>query len=441
MHDDTTRKRIEALKSAYQATGTREGAYLYAAKECGLTAEGLRTWARRKLEVLEEVFGQGVDFSDRRADIRRGGLNLDNAALVTPGAGRRISSVSTQVDADGNVKGQSVREVVGSDDDLYEPPAGRVVKTTAQIGPGGIERVWERRVPDAAADLADRLGAVLAEIEPLAPSVVRPEVSEDDLHVLYPFADAHIGALCWAPEAGDDWDLNIATRALKASADELMARAPEASSATVALLGDWMHFDGLDAVTPTSGHILDADGRYSKLVDTAIDVAMHVTRRAMEHHDNVTLLVAEGNHDLAGTVWLRKLFARLFENEPRLTVIDSPKPYYVTTFGDVFLGYHHGHLKSAKSASDLIAYFAQEFRKEWGGCSKQYIHTGHRHFLSVDSSKGAQIRQHPTIAAKDAHAARHGHRSTRAVQAIAYHRKFGEVVSVTVSADMLEAAA
>jgi len=398
-------------------------------------ANGVKTVAAELLGINESSVRRRV----QRMAIAMGGKNNDKAALRDPGMGRQITRVTNVLGANGELKGQFVREGMVGDEDSFDEPEGRVVKTTAQIGPSGIERVWERRVPDGAAALADRLEEVIAKLPPFQRGLlaIEPGVITDNLHMLYPFADAHIGALCWAPETGGDWDCKIAADTLKQSIDQMVIQCPATRSATVVFLGDWLHYDSLEAVTPTSRHLLDADGRYSKLVDIAIDVALHIVRRVLEYHQQVEVLVAEGNHDLIGTVWLRKLIAHLFKDDDRVKVIDSPMPYYVTTFGSCFLGFHHGHLKNVKSASDLIAYFAQEFRQDWGQSSSHFIHTGHKHFLSVDSSKGAQIRQHPTIAARDAFSARHGYQSYRAIQAIAYHRDHGERMTLTFTPEML----
>jgi len=398
-------------------------------------ANGVNTVAAQLLGIDESSVRRRV----KRMQIALGGSNTDKSALRDPGMGRQITKVTSVLGADGELKRQFVREGVVGGEDSFDEPEGRVVKTTAQIGPGGIERTWERRVPDGATALVARLEEVIGKLPPFKPGVlaVDPGAITDNLHILYPFADAHIGALCWAPETGGDWDCKIAANLLKQSIDQMVIQCPATRSATVAFLGDWLHYDSLEAVTPTSRHLLDADGRYSKLVDIAIDVALHIVRRALEYHEHVEVLVAEGNHDLIGTVWLRKLIAQLFKDNARVKVIDSPMPYYVTTFGSCFLGFHHGHLKNVKNASDIIAYFAQEFPKEWGTSKYRCIHTGHKHFMALDGSKGAPIRQHPTLAARDAYAARHGYQSWRAIQAIAYHRDHGERMTLTFTPEML----
>ena len=47
--------------------------------------------------------------------------------------------------------------------------------------------------------------------------------------------------------------------------------------------------------------------------------------------------MAEGNHDPASSIWLRALFGALYENEPRVEVIDSPLPCYVHQHGQTMI--------------------------------------------------------------------------------------------------------
>jgi hypothetical protein len=46
--------------------------------------------------------------------------------------------------------------------------------------------------------------------------------------------------------------------------------------------------------------------------------------------------------------------------------------------------------------------------------------------------------QHPTLAARDAYAARGGWMAERQVSAITYHEQFGQVSKITVIPEMLE---
>ena len=313
-------------------------------------------------------------------------------------------------------------------------------KVTVQRDAGGaVERTWERQSPDQdqALAAARAAAAALAEDLPRLPPIAAPKIAAEALATVYTITDAHVGALAWRQEAGADWDLRIAERTLTGCFDSLAASAPPAALGIVAQLGDFLHMDGLQPITPTSGHLLDADGRFSKVVQVAVSVLRRVVDRALSRHRKVIVLMAEGNHDMASSVWLRILFAALYENEPRVHVIESPLPYYAIQHGKTFLGWHHGHLKKN---NELPLLFAAQFPQFWGATTKRYVHTGHRHHVEEREHSGITVIQHPTLAARDAYAARGGWIAERQASAITYHSEYGQVARNTVVPEMLEAA-
>lgn len=271
-------------------------------------------------------------------------------------------------------------------------------------------------------------------VKPAAP----PEFTNDKLCNLYTLTDCHVGMLAWGKETGADWDLKIAEATLTGAFSHLIGATPKARVGVVLQLGDFLHFDSLQAVTPTHGHVLDADGRYSKVVKVAIRILRHIIDAALLRHERVIVVMAEGNHDMASSVWLRHMFALLYENEPRIWVHDSEAPYYAVEHGSVFLGFHHGHLTKKES---LPALFSATHREMWGRTKKTYIHSGHQHHVDEREYPGAKVIQHTTIAARDAHTARHGYTSEREMSAITYHADFGQVGRATVTPEMLKEAA
>lgn len=276
--------------------------------------------------------------------------------------------------------------------------------------------------------------AMAEELPKLAP-VVPPAITQAHLATLYTLTDSHVGALAWHRENLEaDWDLKIAEATLVGCFAQMVNASPPASVGIVNQLGDFLHYDSLAPVTPTSGHVLDADGRFSKMVTTAVRVLRRVIDLALEKHEKVVVLMAEGNHDMASSVWLRVMFRALYENEPRVSVIDSELPYYCHQHGKTMLAFHHGHLRKN---DQLPILFAAQFPAIWGATSKRYAHTGHRHHAEEKEHSGMTVIQHPTLAARDAYAARGGWLSERAVTAITYHSEFGQVARNTVVPEML----
>lgn len=277
--------------------------------------------------------------------------------------------------------------------------------------------------------------ALADDIPNYTPTITPANFENDEkLCNLYTLTDAHIGALAWHKEGGEDWDLKIQEDTLVGCFQVMIENSPKAEHCVINQCGDWLHFDGLDAVTPTSGNLLDADGRFGKVVETSIRVLRRIVKIALSNHQRVTLVCAEGNHDLASSVWLRKLFVALYEDETRLDVIDNELPYYVYQHGKTMLAFHHGHL--AKNTS-LPLIFATEFSGIWGATRKRYCHTGHRHHLETKEHNGMTVTQHPTLAARDAHASRHGYSADRQALSITYHVEHGMVASNAVTPEML----
>jgi len=302
-------------------------------------------------------------------------------------------------------------------------PTGQWVKSTA-----------DQAARDAAVQSA--IEAVTSEI-PRVAALPAPKETSNDLVNLYTLTDCHVGMLAWHKEGGEDWDLSIAEKTLVDSFAAMIAGAPSASVAIVNQLGDWMHYDSMQAVTPISGHSLDSDGRTAKMIETSIRVLRKIIDMALIKHDTVHCVMAEGNHDIVSSIWLRKLFKALYENEPRFTIDDSELPYYVYQHGQTMLAFHHGHLKKPDGMPLL---FAAQFPVIWGQTVKRYAHCGHQHHVDEKEHSGMTVTQHPTLAARDAYAARGGWISERAATAITYHKSFGKVATNTVCPEMLEAA-
>lgn len=317
----------------------------------------------------------------------------------------------------------------------------RMGKVTVQRAANGdVERTWERQSPEQAemvAAIKEAFEAMAVEIPRLPPT--KPVTACDDmLATLYTLTDSHVGMLAWAKEGGADWDLSIAEATLVGCFAEMVQASPAAKIGFVNQLGDFLHYDSAVApVTPQHGHILDSDGRFSKMVTTAVRILRRVIDLALAKHEKVVVLMAEGNHDMASSVWLRVMFKALYENEPRVEVIDSELPYYVHQHGKTMLAFHHGHLKKN---DQLPILFAAQFPKVWGDTTKRYAHCGHRHHVEEKEHSGLTVIQHATLAARDAYAARGGWISERSVSSITYHSVYGQVARNTVTPEMLLAA-
>jgi hypothetical protein len=313
----------------------------------------------------------------------------------------------------------------------------RVVgRSTLRDATGNVVMEWEKTSEDKARAREAMLAAAAAMAGgvPRAARIAAPATVSGDLCNLYTFTDYHLGMLAWGEEAGDDWDLKIAEKTLLAGFQAMVTQSPNAHTALINIQGDFLHTDGLLPVTPAHHHVLDADGRFSKIVAVAIRSIRALVAMALARHTAVHLIIAEGNHDEASSVWLRLMFAALYDQEPRVEVNASELPFYVFQWGKTMLGFHHGH-KVKNEALPLL--FAAQFPEVWGQTKRRAIHCGHRHHCDEKEYNGVTVVQHPTLAARDAYAARGGWIADRAAQSITYHREYGQVGRVFVCPEML----
>lgn len=338
------------------------------------------------------------------------------------------------------VKKRAAKAGYSPEHDYLRPvPDGYMVKgvSTFYDKDGKPTAQWVKSAADADRQkeiMQKAFDAMAADLPRVTP-VQRPQKTIDALCNLIVFTDYHIGQLAWHKEGGADWDLKIAEKLLLDSFIHMVDTAPKASTCVLCLQGDTLHSDGLLPLTPAHKNVLDTDGRFSKIVATAIRVIRQLIAYALAKHDRVHLIICEGNHDEASSVWLRQMFAALYENEPRMTVNDSELPYYVYQHGETMLAFHHGHKVNNEQLPML---FAAQYPKVWGATTKRYCHTGHRHHVDEKEYAGMTVTQHPTLAARDAHASRGGWISERAAAAITYHEKFGQVARTIVCPEMFE---
>ena len=314
-------------------------------------------------------------------------------------------------------------------------PPGYHLKGTSTLldGDGEVKVQWVKTDKDKTAEfeVAKQIYADLSEDVKRLPAIKKPAKCDDELLNFYVLTDCHIGMLAWGEEGGRDWDLKIAEEVIIDAFRSMVAQSPAARKCVIAQLGDLLHWDSLLPVTPASGHVLDGDGRYAKVVSIAVKIIRAVIDDALKKHESVHAVMATGNHDSSGSIWLRQLLAALYEEEPRVTVDLSPKPFYSHQHGSTMLAMHHGHMVKPPSLPGLFAATEPEM---WGKTKYRYAHIGHRHTSKLMESEvgGMHVIEHPTLAARDAYASGHGYFSNSGARATTYHTEHGECGSVVV---------
>jgi len=109
-----------------------------------------------------------------------------------------------------------------------------------------------------------------------------PKSSDEDIVVAIPMGDPHIGMYAWSEESGEDFDINIAREDLLSAASQLIKASPSASTCLVINLGDFFHADNMSNTTSRSGHSLDVDTRWAKVLKLGCMLMVDVVKLALK---------------------------------------------------------------------------------------------------------------------------------------------------------------
>lgn len=324
----------------------------------------------------------------------------------------------------------------------WAPTNGLAIKgKTSLIDAEGriiTQHVMERAgAGDALAAMRAAVEAFKEELPRMAPAVRSARPVREDLLNFYGVTDNHFGMLSWKEETGADYDVKIAEQLFLDWFAAAIDQSPDAHTAVFGQIGDVMHHDSLESVTPAHRHVLDADSRLQKVIRVVIRCMRRVIDMLLEKHEHVHVIMASGNHDPASSAWLREMFAVFYENEPRITVDNSPSLYYAYEWGNTALFLHHGH---KRGVANVDVTMAGMFRELFGRSKYAYCHIGHLHSDEGRKSGLMYVERHETLAAPDAYASGGGWLSGRSAKRITYSKRFGEVGRDTLRPEMVAGA-
>ena len=292
---------------------------------------------------------------------------------------------------------------------------------------------WVKTQKDAEHRLEALMSAVQTLAEPikgLADPVPVPVHLDADLLAVYPMGDPHIGMFAWAVETGaDDHDLVAGERDLVDAVDHLVGLAPPAEQALIINLGDFFHADSKENRTARSGHALDVDTRWPKVLQVGIKIMRRNIDRALEKHARVRVINVVGNHDDHTAIMLSVALANYYEREPRVEIDTGPGKFHWYRFGDNLLGAAHG---DACKVPDLPGVMANDRAREWGETVHRAFYTGHIHHDTLKEYPGVIVETFRTLAPRDSYHAGAGYRSGQDMKLDIWHRTDGRILRHTV---------
>lgn len=261
-----------------------------------------------------------------------------------------------------------------------------------------------------------------------------PKHSEADLMTVYPMGDPHLGAYSWAEETGDDFDLKIAEQNLCETVERLVSCSPKSEVGLILNLGDFFHSDTSENRTLRSGHALDVDTRWAKVLRVGVRAMMQCIDSACRKHQTVIVKNLIGNHDDHTSQMLSIALGLFYEGNERVIIDESPSKFWFHRFGRVLIGATHGDTCKPTALPGIMAYDRAE---DWGETKHRYWYTGHIHSQTVMEFPGVLWESFRTLAGKDAWTASKGYRSGRDMFAIVHAKDHGEVERHRVDIGML----
>lgn len=330
--------------------------------------------------------------------------------------GFEITKISTTEDADGNVKSRSIQQKPEVEQPTFKMPDGfGLQKLTAQVdGEGRIKQQW-LKADLRAQETLSVIEATKEAMQGLTGSALRlspPKTLELDHVSIIPLVDWHIGLMAWAEETGENYDLKIAEKIIMDAMARVISLTPPSKECVVLGLGDMLHADGYEPVTSRSKNVLDVDGRYPKVLKTAIRMIVATIQLALQNHEIVHVRILPGNHDDQSALAIGIALSMYFENQERVRVDDSPSRFWWKRFGKVFLGATHGDKAKMK---DLPLVMAHDRPHDWAASTHRKVYTGHIHHERTIEEGGVIVSSMRSPVAKDAYHSFEKYRAGRSV--------------------------
>lgn len=237
--------------------------------------------------------------------------------------------------------------------------------------------------------------------------------------------DAHLGLLCHAAEVNENFDLKIAERELLTAIGMLIEGLPTCERLVINDLGDFTHYENFSGTTEASGHALDYDTRFPKMVKVYSRVMRAIVEMALAKARHVDVIVNQGNHSRTNDIWMAELLEVAYGHTGRVHVLNN---------GNVFIGYRMGntlvmtHHSDKCRPKDLIGVLITDFRRDFGETEFHYIDIGHiHHGMSFKEHPSVQLESWNHLAASDKWAHDTGYRARKSITMVLRSRKYGEI--------------
>lgn len=275
---------------------------------------------------------------------------------------------------------------------------------------------------EAVESLIDRVADAFKDIPAYVPSPVT--LQDNDLLTVWPLYDIHAGMLADGAETrGPDYDLTLFKSDLLAAVSRINNRVPCGGHALIILGGDTLHTNDYTNETPGHKHKLDADSRFEKITDIAIEAISHAIEEIASRNARVSVVVLRGNHDESSHIVLKAALKQRYRNTPRIdfpVISGGPRSeIFWMRHGTSMIAAHHGD----KIKPQTLAMICADQCGFWSDTRHRVVLTGHRHHLRVEDMPGVSHYTLRAFAPADAYGANFG--GVRGLQAMVFDEAQG----------------
>jgi len=284
---------------------------------------------------------------------------------------------------------------------------------------------WTRTNPG----LEEQVAAIKDVVREFAKPVIKipkaPLKYGSDVIPWFQIGDAHLGMLAHESETGQNFDLKIAERELCQAFAMLIDESPSYERCVINDLGDFTHYENMKAETEASGHRMDADGRFPKMIGVYSRVMRFVVDRCLTKFMHVDVIINQGNHSRTNDIWMAELLRCAYADRDRVHVLDNSGAFIPYRMGNTFVMTHH----SDKARGErLIQVMSNDYRQDWGETEFHYIDVGHLHHKQRSKEDGgATIEMWNTLAPRDKYGNDGGWRSHQSMTRVDRSMYYGEV--------------
>jgi len=379
-----SQRTVEQLEVLRQFATIRQIEYIDA-----IISEGSIRAAARKLEVYDTTIGQSISSLERKYE-SMSGENPRMLPIIPDGL--KLKGNSTYINKDGKMSGQWIKTNV---DDVRRQEMMR-----------------------------EAIEAMKDEI-PIFETTIRPDNIQDDIIPWINIGDAHIGLLSHFIEVGENFDLKIAENELCGAISILIDEMPNCERMVINDLGDATHYENMSATTEASGHLLDYDSRFPKMIRVYSRIMRFIVEKALTKAVHVDVIINQGNHSRTNDIWMAELLRVKYEPSGRVHVLDNDSVFIAYRMGKTLVMTHHSDKCKPKMLADVMI---TDFKKDYGETEFHYIDIGHVHHGSV-------MKEYPSIfiesfnhlAALDRYAHDNGWRNRKSISMIMRSKTYGEV--------------